>query len=319
MKKDELKKAYEELRFRKDLPEVYYQNIVSGKLQTRTYRGVRLASVMLVVCLLGTTVYAARRLDWFQWLYGEDYALIQEKTDSDIYHTQNEHLRMSVENAVFSEEYGKALVHIQALDEEGKQFMSVSGESCYPGMIRVGEELEEQAGSGCNAKPVLEFSDEENWYYQVDVVTAGNCSIDGTEVVQVSYPSEFMRTGETPEDMEPLVLEFPVKQVIGEADTYTKCGEFQEVSISAFAVVIKWNYAEGSAGEHRVAELKITMKDGSELFYEDSKGGVLGPGWESVGTWKRNGQAYQIMRPEKLVDIRKIESVMLNGVICTKK
>ena len=188
MKREELKKAYYELNFTADLQETYFRNITSsgGNLQRR--KRIRPVPILLCVLLAGTTIYAADKFDLLKWYYGDDAKIIRNLTDGKPLTDQNEHLKMSVEDAVFTGEYGMAFVHIQALDAEGNTFMKQNQDSLSVNLSVENEELQNKVGTALTSRFCEEISDEGNWYYRVQTVNHKSVEKESSDMARVTFP-----------------------------------------------------------------------------------------------------------------------------------
>lgn len=318
MKKDEIKSAYEELNFSENLQNEFFYSITSGESSGRKRKKFSPALALICILLAGTTIYAAERLDWFHWYYGEDYSLISDKTDSKIYSTENGRLKMSVENAVFTKESGVVFVHIQALDEKSREFMEQNAEFLSIEFAAETKEVQNEGGSGESSSFCKELSDEENWYYILRTVNHKTSEFPDYDTAKICFPASYQESyGKNVAVLSPMELEFPVTQTIGTAYVYKECGKFQEVSVSPLTVTVAWGEPEEATETvQNVEKLEIVMKDGNVLTYEKSNVPLLSE-WESCQkTTGSGGRTVLTLVPKKLLDVEKIETVAVNGVVC---
>lgn len=316
MKKDEIKKAYEELNFSEDLQNRYLQAAALRKDEKKRGK-IRLAPVLLCILLLGTTIYAAERFDWFNWYYKNNYPLIRDSTDINIYSTQNEHLKMSVENAVFTKEYGIVFLHIEALDEKGKAFMQQNKESLSI-ELTAENDAEANTGGSCSANRLCrEVSDEENWYYTLQTINHKTSSSADYETARVIFPSPYPGgEGDVQGNFQAMELAFPVIKTIGDVRVYKECEGFEELSVSPLTVTIVWRDEESIFSRY-VQRVDITMKDGSVIGYQNQSGEALSPEWDSC-LYSNDDKDRNILTliPKEILDVENIASVSVNGVVC---
>lgn len=321
MKGNEIKKAYDELKFTENLPDKYFRNITSGTETIHKRKKMRLAPVLLCVLLAGTTIYGAEKLDLLGRNYGEKAKIIRDSADETIYASQNDYLKLSVEDAVFSGEYGVVFLHIQALGEAGREFMSRNGESLSMELF-MEEDGAQNTGSSTWCRRICEdISDEDNWYYMVQTANhrSGGAGEYDTAKVSLSV-SDSAENGNMADDVLPPEVEFPVSRTI-RGIHYTECGEFEEVSVSPFAITVSWN-TTGAGEEYlrRVENLEVVKKDGStlKLTHTFGMGYHVTSKWESVFTTFDDNEGRKVLSaiPKEILDPEEIESVTLNGVLC---
>ncbi len=326
MNKDEIRKAYEELNFSKNMQSRYFRNITSREEMTQKKRRFRLAPVLLCVFLLGTTVYAAERLDLLGWYYGKEAAAISQKADTNSYTAQNQHLKISVESAVFTEEYGNIFVHVQALDEEGKKFMQ---ENCrWLSMeVEMYDRTEEAAmRGGSSTRDFLdEISDEENWYYSLESTSHHEVSETvNYDTAIVRFPGSAQEADQwTPESLRPIQIEFSIADIVDNRKVYTKCGSFDRIAVSPLTVTLEWKNVleEGKSCFERVETLEILMKDGSTVMFNNQIG--TNP-YEEGSAWKsclitesaEDNSRVMTLISSSVLDVEQIDSVILNGAAC---
>lgn len=322
MKKEELKKAYDELEFTENLQDQYFYNITSRECELKKHKKIRLAPVLLCILLASTTIYAAEKLDLLKWYYGEEAKTLPNGTDEKTFTAQNEHLKMSVEDALFTEEYGIVFVHIQALDKEGNAFMSQNKNSLSVKLSIENDEVPHVGGSSVTSWFCEEISNEENWYYRVQTVNYKSGEGESPDMARVSFPDSYPVEDENMEDSaQALTVEFPVSQTISAAKTYTKCGDFRKVSVSPLAITISWDAGE-TQGEYlsRVKKLEIEKTDGTILKLEH----IFGKGYDVTADWDfifmtesdREGLAWLTAVPKEILVPEEIKSVTLNGILC---
>lgn len=320
MTEKEIKKTYDELKFTENLPDLYFRNITSKAENRHKPKNIRLAPVLLCILLAGTTIYGAEKLDLLGWNYGEKAKLIRDSADETVYTVQNDHLKISVEDAVFSEEYGVVFLHIQALDETGKEFMSRNMEGLNMQLLIEGDEVKNTGWATECRRICEEISAEDTWYYMVQTVnhTAGEAWEYDTAKVSVSV-SDFPEIRNTADDILPLEVEFPVSKTI-RGIHYTDCGEFEEVCVSPFAITVSWNSTEDEEYLRRVENLEIVKKDGSvlKLTHTFGMGYHVTSEWESVFTTVSDSEGRTVLSaiPKEILNPEEIESVTLNGVLC---
>lgn len=315
MKENKIKKAYEELKFSEDLTERYAQAVISRESEGRNLKRRRLAPVMLALLLVGTTVYAAEKFDFLGWYYGAKAELLRDSADTGIYTAQNLHLKMSVEDAVFTEEYGIVFLHIQALDNIGKEFMERNKEVSMFELTAEGEEG--IYGSSGESRFCERLSDEENWYYAVQATQFKTG--EKSDFARVSFPAEDAKQYVAVSDcLSAMEITFPAEQIAGMTQIYTKCGEFEMVSVSPLAVTVSWNSREDAL--RRVKCLKITRKDGSvlELIHKQGQGYQPTSEWASIFSSDSGEEGRSVVTaiPKEVLDTEEIESVTLDGVLC---
>lgn len=322
MKRDEIKRAYEELEFREDLQDRYFRNITSRGLERKKDKRFRLAPVLLCVLLAGTTIYAAEKLDLLGWYYGEGAKILRDATEDAVFTAQNGHLKMSVEDAVFTEGIGTVFVHVEALDEEGMQFMRQNGSSLSVELSMEKDGETAMDGSSVASQFCGEISDEENWYYRIQTVNHSAAEDGGGyQTAEVSFWDAKSEEADVPDSLQNLAVEFPVSQALKEGRNYTECGEFRKVSLSPLSVTVSWDTmltADGSM--KRLEELEIKKSDGSvlRLEYVFGNGYEMNGEWESVFMTESGGDGLTTLTavPKGILIPEEIETVKVNGTVC---
>lgn len=322
MKKEEIKTAYENLEFSEDLENRYFGNIVSKTTKKQYSMKRRMVPVLLCILLFGSILYTSAKFDWFNWKFGKNTTLIHEKIDKEVYSTQNKYLKMSVESAVFTQETGRVFVHIQALNENGKQFMKKYAESIIIG-LEMGEETSYSASSS-GAKYYKELSDDENWYYYMNFL-CDRTSLNQDTISAKILLEKSVNIHPDTEKFKRMELEFPVKQIIDATQHYAECGKFQNIYISPLAIAFEWEIAETS---NEQIDLSIKWKDGNvlKLQWNDIvsasastvKTKSISETWEIVmlTTDAVEKQACLTLIPEKVLNTEEIDTITINGIVC---
>ncbi len=316
VKEDEIKKSYEELKFSEDLPERYLQ---AADLQEgdKRRKKIHLAPMLIGILMVGTTIYGAERFDWFNWYFKENYPLIQESADRNRYSTQNEHLKMSVENTVFTKEYGMVFLHIQALDEEGKAFMEQNQESLQIELAAENDAQADTGGLGSRTRLCQEISDEENWYYLLQTINHKTSDSPDYETARVTFRStDSMGEGELSDVPQAMELTFPVTQTIGTSYVFKQCEGFLEVSVSPLTVTLVWE-TEKSQFMQYVQTVEIGMKDGERITYENQPETQLSPEWDAyLYSSDEAGKNILTLISKEILDVENIADVRVNGTAC---
>lgn len=316
MKGEEIKRAYDEIEFSKDLEERYFDSIMSVPYKKQRNLKYRVIPVFVCLMLFGSTVFAAVKFNWFEWEFGKAAAVIQNKVDEEIYSVQNKELKMSVESSVFTKEGGKVFVHIEALNHDGKKFMQNHADRFAP-MLNLDGSTEEDAysSSANNSRYYEELSDEGNWYYWASIIYNKTDRSKEFVSAKVTFGGE---------EIEQIELEFPIKQIVNSKRKYKTCGVFRDITISPLIVTFSWK-AEDLKNQE--VDMIITYKDGKTLRYNRAEEGknykIWNPSydrnaWEQklISTDKTNEECIINLVPEEIIDVDKIESVQFNGILC---
>lgn len=309
MKEKEIKKAFEEIKFSEDLEERFYRNITGTRTGKVRLRKRRLIPVLLCSLISGITICAAVRFDWFGWNYKEKAGLIKDWTDQPMSCVENRHLRMSVEDALFTEELGIVFLHIQAEDDQGKAFMKKYASGLTAGLMM--EDGDKKSASACSTQYIEKFSDEENWYYKVMTTDHSAASDSLYTSAEILFPA-FSQT-ESEDNPGQLKLNVPVKETLKESYLFQTCGNFAELSVSNLAVMLSWDMKYEP--EQKI-DLEIQFKDGSRMTYH--RGAKTDENWELnlLSSDTENRRMTLSLVPKEILDIQEIDTILLNGVRC---
>lgn len=316
MKGEDIKKAYDEIKFSKNLEARYFDNIMFVQYKKQRNLKYRAIPVLICIMLLGSTVFAAAKFNWFEWEYGKDASVIQSEVDEEIYSVQNKKLKMSVESSVFTKEGGRVFVHIEALNQDGKKFMQNHADKFAP-MLNLNSSVENDSysGSGNNSGYYKELSDEENWYYWASIIYNKTNLSKNFASAKVTFGGE---------EVERMEVEFPIKQIVNSKLEYKECGVFRNITISPLVVTFSWN-AEDLKNQE--VDMIITYKDGKTLKYNRAEEGKNYKIWcldydrkvweqKLMSYDEKNGECMMNLVPKEIINVGEIESVRVNGIVC---
>lgn len=311
MKKEEIRQAYEEVPFTEGIETAMYRKIVNRNVKTGRKRG-RLAPVLLGIALFGTTIYAAEKMDWFQWSYGEDSGLISRYVNEKIYWAANEHLKMTVESSVFTGETGIVFLHIQTLDRQGREFMEKHKDTVYPQLEMAGETAY-KSGASSGSRLLEEYSDGENWYYQIIAVDAVENPVEAYESGEVRLSTiERVEEGSFLEEAMKLSVKIPINQTVGDYLLFENCGDISRMMVSPLSVTLDWASERYAQQE---IELELVLHDGSTIRYKRGSEN-LNDDWDSItiSTDEENGLCKAVLIPKEILNLDEIERMIINGV-----
>lgn len=336
MKREDIKKAYDDIPFSGNLEERYFDNIISNQYKKQWTIKRLVISVFFCVMLFGSTLFAATKFNWFEWEFGEGSTVIQNKIDKGTYTIQDQYLKMTVESAVFTGEMGRVFVHITPENRAGKELMQKYADRLSPILYMTDSDNHILcSGSGNNGKYYKELSDDENWYYQLSIIYDKTDDSPNFSMVKITFLEEEQLDYEWNEDIvkfmkksgknfKKMELEIPIKQVITPLLEYKECGVFQNITISPLVIHFAWDVEKLKSQE---IDIVITYKNGKTLrynrveqgmYYQLSSSNYDRDAWEQIlmSDGGKNGQCRMNLVPKEIIDVDEIESVQFNGIVC---
>lgn len=317
MKKKEIKEAYDRIPFSEDIEEKLYRDIMKQNTAAAPLWKKRWVPVLIGIALFGTTVYGAEKLDWFTWLYGKDAGIIETGIERQDFASANGHLQMSIESSVFTDEVGVVFVHLQALDQKGKEFMERHLQTVYPALIRsTSEENGYKSGSGSGSVLLENMTDEENWYYRVTIAESNiSAAKENDNAMVVLHTIEQVSERTSEEKMLDLSVTFPIRRSIGKKVTYDQCPEIRDITVTPLSVTLTWD--QEKFAEQKI-DMEIVFQNGNVFRY--SRGSDDHPDIDSalITSDEKNHLSKVVLIPAQILDVDQIEKITLNGLECAK-